>query len=150
MKSTSVWIYYYSSIMGRVNAKRAKYLFCSFFYNDRLLWDLPRGLEFLFVCLLRFIISFEESVTDVPCPTISFFICIFVVLLSFSVISPSSWAFVCLSIRLSVCLSVGAAVQSPCWVMKVCAIYSGQGGREWRWDVLYRHDCKDDLWVTNV
>lgn len=116
MKSTSVWIYYYSSIMGRVNAKRAKYLFCSFFYNDRLLWDLPRGLEFLFVCLLRFIISFEESVTDVPCPTISFFICIFVVLLSFSVISPSSWAFVCLSICGRCCAKPLLSDESVCYL----------------------------------
>lgn len=94
-------------------------------------WDSPMS-WFFFSLSLCLIISFGRSVTDD-----------FVSWPSASVISPSSEC-------VSVCLSAGAAVQSPCWVMKACAIYSGQGGRERRWDVLYRHDCKDDLWRSEM
>lgn len=68
---------------------------------------------------------------------------------SASVISPSSECV----IRISVCclFVCGRCCAKPLlWVMKACAIYSGQGGRERRWDVLYRHDCKDDLWRSQM
>lgn len=97
-------------------------------------------------------VSFGQSVTDVPCQAISF---LSLYLWPHSVVPFSlgdlSLLWVCYRVCLSsVCLSAGAAVQSPNWVMKACAIYSGQGGRERRWDVSYRHNCKGDLWQSQM
>lgn len=111
-------------------------------------WDSPRGCELDFFLVLCFI-SFIWTVCY-WCALSSHFISVPVCVVSLCRALQPQWSLPPLSV-LSECVCLSSVCGRCCakpllWVMKVCAIYSGQGGRAWRWDVLYRHDCKDDLW----
>ncbi len=101
-----------------------------------------------FILVLRFI-SFIWTVCY-WCPLSSHLISVPVCVVSLCRALQPQWSLPPQSV--CVCrLSAGAAVQSPCSEWWKCVLfYSGQGGREWRWDVLYRHDCKDDLWRSQM
>ncbi len=93
------------------------------------------------------LVSFGLSVTDVLCPAI-WFLSLYVS--SHSVVpfslSDLSLLRVCVCVvclRALLCKALALSDESVCYLF-------GSGGREWRWDVLYRHDCKDDLWRSQM